>query len=434
MKRYLAIDIGASSGRHVIGWVENGKVMTKEVYRFANGVEATDDGHLVWNINRLFNEIKTGIKVAFSQFAEIESLAIDSWGVDYVLMKNEATILPCYSYRDSRTDLSVYHVQGVVGNEYLYEKTGIQFQPFNTVYQLANDKVCGRLKDVTDFLMIPEYLNYKLTGKRIKEYTNATTTGFVNVKTKQFDQEVISALHLPYELFPTLHFAGETVGELLPEIVSEVGGNTVVKLCASHDTASAFEAVDNQPNSILISSGTWSLIGTKLCKPLTTDEARKANFTNEGGVGYIRFLKNVTGMWINVQLQKEFDREFPEMQQIATHSTFKGIYDVNNKVLAMPCENYSRKIVDWFKTRGETVPETEADLYLATYRSLAYAYKNAISEIECLTAKHYDTVYIIGGGAKNYVVNELTAEMTNKKVIPMPIEATAIGNLKVQMR
>ncbi len=433
MKYYLAIDIGASSGRHIIGWRDNGSIKTREVYRFSNGVDNID-GDLVWNIARLFKEVKAGLKVAFSIYKQIESTAIDTWGVDYVLLDGSGKeILPCYAYRDSRTSLAIQQVHARMQFDCLYLRTGIQFQPFNTIYQLYADMTKGRLKDASAFLMLPEYFNYKLTGIVKKEYTNATTTGITNIKSKQFDEDIINALKLPKNLFLPLGKAGDIVGGLSQDIAVEVGGQTLVKLCASHDTASAFEAVDMEEDSILISSGTWSLIGAKLKDAKITKASKRANFTNEGGVGYIRFLKNITGLWFNIKLSQEFNLNYPKMQSLAKTSQYYKIFDVNDPAFNAP-ESMSKAIKHWFVCRGIAPPKTQADYINSVYLSLAAGYKKAIEEIEALAATKYNTIYIVGGGALVENINAYTAELTGKNVIALPIEATAIGNLKAQMR
>lgn len=237
---YLAIDIGASSGRHIVGWMENGQMQTKEVYRFPNGVE-TSDGHLVWNVKKLFSEVVNGIARAFSLYPEIKSLSIDTWGVDYVLMQGDKEICPCYAYRDSRTEAVIPEVHEKIPFSELYRHTGCQFQPFNSVYQLYNDLKKGRLEGVTDLLMIPEYLMFKLTGIKAREYTNATTMGLVNARTGEFDREITDRLGLPKHLFPKLSRPGEVLGYLRPEIAQAAGGSCKVVLCATHDTGSAVE-------------------------------------------------------------------------------------------------------------------------------------------------------------------------------------------------
>lgn len=431
MNYYLAIDIGASSGRHIVGWKDGDEIKTKEIYRFENHMD-NRGGHLVWDTKRLFTEIKNGLKVAFSQYESIESLAIDTWGVDYVLIKDGKSVLPCYAYRDSRTESAIEEINSKISFETFYMRTGIQFQSFNTVYQLYADNKEGRLDGVSTFLMMPEYFGYLLTGNMVKEYTDATTTGLVNCKTRKFDIDLIQTLGLPLQMFPSLNMAGTVVGKLKDDVAKEVGGQTTVKLCPSHDTASAFYAVDNPDDSVLISSGTWAILGAKIKEANVSRDALRYNFANEGGVGNFRFLKNITGMWINVCLKNVFGRSFDEMTRLASESTFNGTFDVNAKEFSLP-ENMDKKIKNWFSSRSLEVPKTEGDLYRTAYRSMAMGYKKAIDDLEKCENRTFDKIYIVGGGANNKLVNEFTREFTNKEVVAMPIEATAIGNLKSQM-
>ena len=294
MKYTLAIDIGASSGRHIVGWQENGELKNKEIYRFKNGVEE-NNGHLIWDIDYLLEQVKAGIAEAQKNY-HIESLSIDTWGVDYVLLKGDEELYPVYAYRDSRTEKVIDEVHSIVPFEELYEHTGCQFQPFNTIYQLYADLKEGRLEGVTDFMMIPEYLMYKLTGVKKKEFTNATTTGLINHDSLEFDHDITEKLRLPEQLFPKLNQPGETVGYY---------NGTEVLLCATHDTGSAVEGIPMEGNELYISSGTWSLLGVKTEKPITDIGSMKANYSNEGGVGYNRYQKNIMGMWIVNELQKE---------------------------------------------------------------------------------------------------------------------------------
>lgn len=430
MKKYLAIDIGATSGRHI---VDCGGELT-EVFRFETGFKRNEQGTLICDVDKLFANVKEGIKKASEKFGKIESLAIDTWGVDYVLMRGNKEVLPCVSYRDERTLESAPKVHEIIPFEKLYEITGTQYQPFNTIYQLYADKLSGKLNGVTDFLMLPEYLNYKLTGVKKKEYTAASTTGLLCAKTRKFSGEIINALGLPQNLFASpLGEPGETVGELLPEIAAETGSSAKVLLCASHDTASAFEAVECGGDSVIISSGTWSIVGIKIPEPNTSKLAFKYNFSCEGGVGYIRFLKNVTGMWINVKLHEKFGKPFGEMTVLAQQSDYNETFDVNDPVFSAP-DDMCGAITEWFTSRGKKPPVTDSDFYRTAYRSLALAYKNAIAEAEEVTGKTYKDVYIVGGGAKNAYLNKLTQEATGKTVNALPIEATAIGNLTVQKR
>ena len=425
MKYYLAIDIGASSGRHIIGWREGDEIKTKEVYRFPNGV-TRQDGHLVWDIECLYYSVLAGIRVAFKEYPEIESLSIDTWGVDYVLLNGDREILPVYAYRDSRTEAVIPGVHEIIPFSELYSRVGCQFQPFNSIYQLYDDKLKGRLNDATDMLMIPEYLMWKLCGVKAREYTNATTTGMVN---GEFDMEIVRRLGYPEQLFPKLSQPKTVLGDLLPEIQAKVGGNTKVVLCATHDTGSAVEGIPMEENNPYISSGTWSLLGVKTAKPITNAESEMANYSNEGGVGYNRYQKNIMGMWIVNELQRELcpDTPFSEIVKMAEESRCEAILDANSPELLAP--ESMKAAFDCLTNRLEIT----ADYFRCAYMSLALSYKQAIDELEANTGAKYEKLYIVGGGAKNTFLNRLTEEATGKRVVALPIEATALGNLKVQM-
>ena len=420
MKICLAIDIGASSGRHIAGWLENGELKTEELYRFPNGVTELD-GHLTWDIDALLAHVKKGIAVAKEKYPEIESLSVDTWGVDYVLMKGDEAVLPCYAYRDSRTDAVIPLVHEKLPFSELCRRTGIQFQPFNTIYQLYADKLAERLDGVTDFLMIPEYLMYKLCGTKSHEYTNATTGGMVSAETGSFDPDIMEALDLPKHLFCPLQQPGTLIGEY--------EGIKVV-LCATHDTGSAVEGIDMDGEAPYISSGTWSLLGVKTEKPITNTASQLANWSNEGGVGYNRYQKNIMGMWLVNRLRDELcpGKPFGEIVAEAEASRFEETVDANAQCFLAP---ESMKAA--FQSALSAQPETVGDWFRCAYRSLALSYMNAIQELQHNTGRHYDRIYIVGGGAKNAFLNRLTEEASGKKVIALPIEATAIGNLKIQM-
>lgn len=424
---FLAIDIGASSGRHIVGWLEEGQIKTEEVYRFSNGME-TLNGSLVWNVESIFNEVLTGMALVFEKYKKIESVSIDTWAVDYVLLNDNEPILPCYAYRDKRTEPIPEAIEKIVSFAELYSRTGIQFQPFNTIYQLYADKLTGRLEEATDFLMVPEYLLWRLSGVKVKEYTNATSTGLVNANTKEYDDVIVEKLALPKNLFTSLSQPPQVLAELLPEMAERVGGQTKVVLCATHDTASAVEGIPMRDDALFLSSGTWSLLGAKLANPVTSDESREANFTNEGGVGYIRYLKNIMGLWIVQCLQKQMEIPFEKMVELAQSSKFVEIFDVNDARFSAPLD-MREEIASALVVKDIS----EADLLNSVYHSLAYSYGEACREIEHCTGKKWDTLYIAGGGAKNEYLNQLTQEYTKKNVIPLAIEATALGNLKLQM-
>ena len=420
MKYALAIDIGASSGRHIVGWLEDGKIQTKEVYRFPNGV-TEKDGHLVWDMEALLRYVKSGIGEAKKQFPEIASLSIDTWGVDYVLMKGDREVMPVYAYRDSRTEVVIPEVHGKMPFCELYRHTGCQFQPFNSLYQLYDDNCKGRLEGVTDFLMIPEYLMYRLCGTKAKEFTNATTTGMVDAHTLEFDKEIISRLCLPEQLFPKLRQPGEVIGEY--EGIS-------VMLCATHDTGSAVEGIPMEGNHPYISSGTWSLLGVKTPKPITDEASQLANYSNEGGVGYNRYQKNIMGMWLVNELKRELcpDMAFPEIVKAAEESACDILVNANAPEFLAP-----KSMKAAFDAAAGERLKTIGDYFRCAYRSLAVIYREALKELERNTGRAYEKLYIVGGGAKNAFLNRLTEEATGKKVIALPIEATALGNLKMQM-
>ncbi len=428
MRYYLAIDIGASSGRHIIGWKENGVLMTDEVYRFPNGVHEKN-GHLIWDMQALFASIKEGIRAAFAKYPKIESLSIDTWGVDYVLLKGDEEIWPCYAYRDSRTEAVIPLVHEIMPFSDLYRHTGCQFQPFNSVYQLYDDKLRGRLDGVTDFLMVPEYLLYKLTGVKAREYTNATTMGMINAETGEFDRDIIHDLDLPAHLFPKLCQPGTVMGPLKPEIATEVGGSCKAVLCATHDTGSAVEGIPMEGNQPYISSGTWSLLGVKTPKPITDAGSEKANYSNEGGVGYNRYQKNIMGMWLVNELRRDLcpDMPFPEIVKAAEESSCELLVDANAQAFLAP-----RSMKAAFDASVSGL-DSLGDYFRCAYRSLAISYRDAIRELEANTGTTYESIYIVGGGAKNQFLNRLTEEATGKKVIALPIEATALGNLNIQM-
>ena len=421
MKRCLAIDIGASSGRHIVGWTEKGELKTEEVYRFPNGV-TEEDGHLTWDIDALTAQVKAGIEKARERFGKIESLSIDTWGVDYVLLRGDEEVRPCYAYRDSRTEAVIPQVHEKISFTRLYRHTGIQFQPFNTIYQIYADKEAGRLEGVTDFLLMPEYLMYKLCGVKSHEYTNATTGGMVNAETGEYDPAILSALDLPRGLFHKLQQPGTVIGAY--------EGIKVV-LCATHDTGSAVEGIPMEEDAPYISSGTWSLLGVKTAKPITNTASELANWSNEGGVGYNRYQKNIMGMWLINRLRDELcpGKPFGEIVAEAEKSRFEETVDANAQAFLAP---ESMKAA--FDAALSMKPRSMGDYFRCAYRSLALSYMNAIQELQHNTGKHYDRIYIVGGGAKNAFLNRLTEEASGKKVVALPIEATAIGNLKVQMK
>ena len=431
MTYYLAIDIGASSGRHILGYIENSKLHLEEIHRFENYI-TNQNGTLVWDIEHLVNEVKKGIAKC-KEVGKIPcTVAIDTWGVDYVLLdENKQEIIPAVSYRDSRTNRVINKVESIISAEELYLKTGIQKQNFNTIYQLYADKLSGRLEDAKHFLMIPAYLSYKLTGIIKNEYTNATTTGMVNAESKTWDNDIIEKLGLPKHLFGTLDTPCTVIGNFTKEMQDYAGFDSTVIFAPSHDTASAVCACPIDDNSVYISSGTWSLIGVESLNPIVNEKSMAANFANEGGIDYrFRFLKNYMGMWLFQNVKKNLNNKFSydDMMRLAMQSKRFEMLDTNAPDFLAP-ENMINAIRSYLK--NESIPIEV--VINSVYHSLAQSYKNAIDEIEKLADKTIDNIFIVGGGSKDTYLNELTAQYTGKKVVTGLSEATATGNLLSQI-
>lgn len=429
MTYYLAIDIGASSGRHILAHLENEKLVLEEIYRFDNNLTQSKDG-LVWNIENLFSNVLNGIKKCQEIGKIPKSIAIDTWGVDYVLLdENNKEMMPCYCYRDNRTSNVIDEVESLVSSTELYAKTGIQKQNFNTIYQLYADKKNGRLQNAKYFLMMPEYLSFKLTGVCKNEYTNATTTGLVNANEKIWDTQIIHALGLTEELFKPLFLPSSSVGDLSAEVQKIVGFNSTVIFAPSHDTASAVCTCPMDNDDLYISSGTWSLIGTEITEPILSDSARILNFTNEGGIDYrFRFLKNYMGMWLFQNIRRNLDKKlsYDDMMNLAKNCGDNKYFDVNDSALVAP-KNMIEAI-------GKLIGSDDLGFILnSAYHSLAKSYDEAVKEIENVTGKQFNTIHIVGGGCQDEYLNRLTRDYTGKDVTAGPIEATATGNIISQI-
>ena len=431
MEYYLAIDIGASSGRHIVGWEQDGEIKTDEVYRFYNGAECKD-GRLVWDTERLYREIINGLKAAKAKGYTPVSIGIDTWAVDYALLDGEDNLIgDVFAYRDNRTESVIDSVHRIISFNELYKRTGIQFQPFNTIYQLYADRLIGKSDKAESMLMLPDYLNFLLTGVKRQEYTNATSTGMVNVQTHNWDRDIIDLLRFPNKLFGQLSQPATVVGELKQEIADEIGYTATVVLTATHDTASAVEGIPMTENSPYISSGTWSLLGLKVPQAITDEKSRRANYSNEGGVGYVRYQKNIMGMWVVNRLRGELcpDKPFQQIVEQARQSTFNAYVDVNDNSFLAP-----KIMKEAFDGALKCKPQSEADYFRCAYISLAQSYKRALEELKANTGAEFDKLYIVGGGAKNKFLNRLTEEICKIKVVALPIEASAIGNIKAQIK
>lgn len=435
MKSYsLAIDIGASSGRHILGWLEDGILKTEEIYRFSNGpttVSHNGERMLKWDIDRLWEEIQNGLAKAAELGKIPETVGIDTWGVDYVLLdKQNQPVDGAFCYRDSRTELSIPKVHSILPLETLYAKTGIQFATFNTVYQLYHDRMTGRLDKAAAFLMLPDYFHFRLTGNMVQDYTNATTTGMVNTKTGTWDKDILDMLGCKADIFKTPSAPSTTVGNFTLEVAARVGYNARVILPATHDTASAIVAAPLKENAPYISSGTWSLLGVEQPFAHTDENARIYGYSNEGAPDHkFRLQKNIMGLWLLQEVRHETGDKysFAELAELAEQNPTEDTFDVNEQKFMAP------------SSMTEAIKETVGkdlsigELSYVILNNLARSYAEALNDLEWVTGKQYETLNIIGGGSQNQLLNRLTIRHTGKKLITGPTEGTAIGNLLMQM-
>lgn len=464
-RRYhLSIDIGASSGRHIVGYVEDGKIILQEVYRFDNS-QIVRSGHECWNLTELTRHVLAGIRAAGEKGLAPETVGIDTWGVDFVLVDELGLpVTDAVAYRDSRTDGVPEEVDKIIPFERLYSVTGIQRAKFNTIYQLYALKRENpeALSKAHRLLMIPDYLNFVLTGRMVNDYTDASTSALVNAATKKWDDELISALKLPRNIFGDLSMPGCEIGSFTSAVASLVGYSAKVVMPATHDTASAYLAVPAEDDkSVYISSGTWSLIGVELPEPITSRLALQANYSNEGGAwGRYRFLKNIMGLWMVQSIRRElnkldyvegkasaksaaallaledyrqgFDYSYDFLEEAARGSDeAAAIVDVNDSRFFNP-ESMIAEVLAAAASAGVRL-KTVGGLIKSVYRSLAENYAAAIRNLSSITGREFNTVNIVGGGSQSKYLNELTEDSTKLKVIAGPVEGTVIGNLIVQM-
>ncbi|MBO4910018.1 MAG: rhamnulokinase [Lachnospiraceae bacterium] len=438
-KYYLAIDIGASSGRHILGHLENGKLCVEEIYRFPNGAE-NKDGHLIWDIEGIFEHVLIGMEKCTEAGKIPSAVSIDTWGVDYVLLDNEGNRLcDAVSYRDHRHDDADKAVEKIISMKELYLRTGIQRQQFNTVCQLTalqNDDP-ETLRKTHTLLLIPDYLNFLLTGVMRTEYTNASTTGLLDAILGTWDLDLIRKLNIPSHIFTPISEPGTLIGPVKENIEKRIGYSPLVYMTTSHDTASAILAVPAQSGTdfAYISSGTWSLMGTELIRPNLSYISLKYNFTNEGGYkGRYRYLKNIMGLWIVQRLKAENapDISYEEFSRRASEKETDGLVDVNDNRFLSP-SNMLTEINTYLYESGQNTAEDVFEAASVVYRSLAKCYAKAISEMEDLLEKKFDVINIVGGGSNSDFLNSLTAQITGKKVQAGPSECTAIGNMLTVM-
>ena len=442
MKYYLAIDIGASSGRHILGHLENGRMVTEEIWRFENN-PIHRNGYDCWDLDSLWAGILDGLKACKAAGKIPETIGIDTWAVDFVLLDKEDKLIgEAVTYRDSRTEKMDKVFEKFIPFDLVYSRTGIQKQPFNTIYQLIALKRehPEQLKEAEWLLMIPDYFNFKLSGVKQNEYTNATSTGMIYTITKAWDQGIVGALTFPWKLFRPLAMPGTVLGELNPEVQEMVGFNSTVILPATHDTASAFLAVPaKDDNAVYISSGTWSLLGVENDHAITTKESQKHNFTNEGGAwGRYRYLKNIMGLWMIQSVRRELNAaggewSFAQLAEEARKAEgFSAVVDVNKECFLAPDSMIEAIKAECAATK-QSIPATVGEIAQTIYSSLVLCYKEAIENLQTLTGKTYTSINIVGGGCQDSYLNERTAKATGLPVYAGPVEGTAIGNLLVQM-
>ncbi len=442
---HLAVDIGASSGRHILGYLEDGILKLKEIYRFENRL-IEKNGHLCWDIEGLLKHVKEGIAECARLGYRPVSLGIDTWAVDFVLLNEKGErISDAVAYRDERTNgiREELEEKGILSFREQYARTGIQYQKFNTIYQLLALKKehPEQLEQAECMLMIPDYLNYMLCGKKAQEYSNASTTALVNAFTKDWDKELIQKLDLPERIFQKISKPGTVLGELSEEVQKETGLNMKVILPATHDTGSAYLAVPaKDDNAVFLSSGTWSLLGVENREPITSEESMRQNLTNEGGYEYrFRYLKNIMGLWMIQNIRRELTDEngnrpsFPQLIEAAEQAKeFHALVDVDDDRFLAP-DSMIEEVKKACADSGQPVPKTTGEVMRTVYISLADDYRRAVASLEGLTGREYTSMNIVGGGSQDMYLNQMTADATGLTVYAGPTEGTALGNLLVQM-
>src|SRR5215213_2098415 len=437
-----AVDLGATSGRVMLGHLGPDQLSLEEVHRFPNDPVRISDG-LHWNILELYRNILVGLRKAVTVQPDLAGVGIDSWAVDYGLVSGQRLINNPFHYRDDRTTRGVDLVHKIADHSILYAANGLQFQPFNSVYQLAVDQEAGVIDDSTRMLMIPDLLGFWLTGEQVVERTNASTTGLLDISNGSWNATLIDKLSLPRSLFPPLVNPGSRVGSLRDEVNTEVGSPAALDVIAvgSHDTASAVVGVPmTEPGAAYVSSGTWSLVGVELDRPVLTEESREANFTNEGGVdGKIRYLRNVMGMWLLSESIRVWQREGqsvelrPLLDQAAAINKPVPVFDANHPSL-LPPGDMPKRIAALCAEAGASITDSPAIIARSILESLAEAYTTAINDAERLSGSKINTVHIVGGGSQNTLLCQLTANRTGRRVLAGPVEATAVGNVLIQGR
>jgi len=443
-KSFLAFDLGATSGRTILGTLENGRLQMKELTRFPNQMLQIGD-HFHWNIYSLFEHLKAGLVAAKNEGVDIASIGIDTWGVDFALLAKDGSIVGApYAYRDPHTDGAPEKFFKIVPREKVYDLTGIQVMNFNSLYQLfALKQANNDLLDATsEILFMPDALSYLLTGNKVVEYTIASTSQILNPRTKQFDTELLEAAGVSPSILGEIVMPGHVIGSLRNDIAeeSELGKVPVIAV-AGHDTGSAVAAVPAENERFAyLSSGTWSLMGIEVMDAIINEETSALNFTNEGGIeGTTRFLKNITGMWLLEQCLKEWKKEgityaYEKLVHMAdTVPAFQSIIDPDNVTFANPL-SMTKAIVDYCVSTGQTSPTTHAEFVRCIFESLSLKYRYVLEILKRLAPFSIEKLHVIGGGSKNPLLNQWTANAIGMPVIAGPSEATAIGNVMIQAK
>ncbi len=440
VSEFLAVDLGAESGRVILGKLKDERLSFEEIYRFPN-IQIIKYGTLLWDVPYLFREIKKGLSLAAKIGHNIQSIGVDTWGVDFSLIgKNNQLLELPHSYRDNRTNGIPEKVFEKISQNEIYKRTGIQFLQINTIYQLYSIKLSNEAiwEECDTLLFMPDLFNFLLTGVKKSEYTIASTSQLLNAETKEFDESIFSALNLPLNIMPPIIKPGTVIGRLLPEISIETGLNEVnVIAVGCHDTASAVAAVPAEGDDwAYLSSGTWSLLGIENEKPLIDFQFN--DFTNEGGVnGNIRFLRNISGLWLLQGIKKSLEKRglrfsYEEITKMAENIDSEVPFiDTDDNQFTNPPDMIDA-INEYFIKTDQIIPKTWGEYSSSILQSLAVKYKNILDKIEIISNKKINRLHIVGGGSKNKLLNQLTANTTGKNIIAGPVEATALGNILVQ--
>jgi rhamnulokinase len=441
--KFIAFDLGAESGRAVLGSLNDDKLVLEEMHRFLNiPVKVFDSLH--WDVLQMFQEMKKSLEICVQKYgSKLDGIGFDTWGVDYALVGKDNSILGYpYHYRDRRTDNMMAEAFKIVPKEEIFKITGIQFMKLNTLYQLlAMSMAKSPILEITDkMLMMPDLFNFLFTGKKVSEFTIATTTQFYDPRLKNWSKALFEKLGLPFHILPEIVPPGTQIGYMLPSLRDEFGFDDVSIIApACHDTGSAVMAVPAKGDRwAYISSGTWSLMGMEIKEPIINDLSLKYNFTNEGGVGNTyRFLKNITGLWLIQQCKATWEDEgqsfsYSEMVKMAEEAKpLVSIVEPNYEPF-LSHGNMPQRIVNFCKETGQTVPETKGAILRCALESLALKYRWGIEKLEEIMGKRIDTIHIIGGGCQNQLLCQFTADATQRQVLAGPVEATAIGNIMMQ--